>query len=61
MDNIFLTAKEISTILGISTSLAYRIINQLNEELENMGYLVVRGKVNRNYFEKRYFFSPATA
>ena len=61
MDNIFLTAKEISTILGISTSLAYRIINQLNEELENMGYLVVRGKVNRNYFEKRYFFSSATA
>lgn len=61
MDKTFLKAKDISKILGVSDSMSYKIISQLNNELAEMGYLVVRGKVNRNYFEKRFIYAPATA
>ena len=55
MDKTFLKAKDISKILGVSDPMSYKIISQLNKELTDMGYLVVRGKVSRSYFEKRFF------
>ena len=61
MEKSFLNAKDISNILGVSEPMSYKIISQLNSELAEMGYLVVRGKVNRSYFEKRFFYVPATA
>lgn len=61
MDKTFLKAKDISKILGVSDSLSYKIIAQLNNELAEMGYLIIRGKVNRSYFEKRFIYAPATA
>jgi hypothetical protein len=61
MKKSFLNAKDISNILGVSEPMSYKIISQLNSELAEMGYLVVRGKVNRSYFEKRFIYAPATA
>ena len=61
MDNItrqLLGAKEVSELLGISSSYAYKIIDQLNSELEKAGYLTIRGKVDSLYLSKR-FFPPA--
>ena len=57
MDKTFLKAKDISKILGVSDTMSYKIISQLNRELADMGYLVVRGKVSRSYFEKRFFYA----
>lgn len=34
-----LSAKEVSELLDISNSYAYKVINQLNKELEKAGYL----------------------
>lgn len=46
---------EIRKLLGgISESKAYQIIKQLNTELEQKGYLVIRGKVPRGYLEERF-------
>ena len=47
--------KEIQEELGISRTESYEIIKQLNSELESKGYLVVRGKVPRRYFNQRFF------
>ena len=52
----FITAKEVAKILNISLSLAYKIVRNLNIELEKMGYFTVHGKVNRKYFEKKFLF-----
>jgi transcriptional antiterminator len=57
MKKSFLNAKDISNILGVSEPMSYKIISQLNSELAEMGYLVVRGKVNRSYFEKRFIYA----
>ncbi|OUQ55785.1 ICEBs1 excisionase [Tyzzerella sp. An114] len=52
---IYITANELSEMLGISTGHAYKIIRQLNKELEQAGFIVISGKVPRRYFEKRWY------
>lgn len=54
-NKIFLTAQELSEMLGISTAHAYKMIRRMNAELEKQGYLVIAGKVPTRYFEKRWY------
>ena len=56
-DKRYLTVKDIQDALGISKSKAYEIIRELNEELKKKGYLVVRGKTSRAYFEHKTMVS----
>ena len=44
-------------ILGISRSAAYKLMRQINSELEKKGYIVIRRKVSRKYFEERIYGS----
>ena len=46
---------EVMQILGISRSAAYKLMRQINSELEKKGYIVIRGKVSRKYFEERIY------
>lgn len=50
-----LGSKQVAEILGISVSYAYKIIDQLNRELEKAGYLTLHGKVDSLYLNKRFF------
>ena len=52
-----MTVEDIQGALGISKSKAYEIIRELNEELKKKGYLVVRGKTSRAYFEHKTMVS----
>ncbi|HAG13925.1 MAG TPA: DNA-binding protein [Ruminococcus sp.] len=52
-DNLFLTAPEVAKMLGISVAFAYKIMRDLNEELKAKGFIVVSGRVNRQYFLER--------
>ena len=45
---------EMITATNIITS-AYEIIGNLNKELEDQGYLTLRGKVPTKYFVKRFY------
>ena len=54
MNNYFIEVKEISKILCMSEAYAYKVIRELNEELKEKGFRVVRGKVPRVYFKERY-------
>lgn len=54
----FLNASDISSLMDVSMSKAYKIIKELNNELRKSGYIVVSGRVSRVYFEKKvYCFS----
>lgn len=44
--------------LGVSRASAYRIIRDLNNELESSGVRTLAGKVNLAFFEKRFFAIP---
>ena len=41
-------------LFSCSKSRAYKVISELNHELERKGFLYVRGRVSRKYFEERY-------
>ncbi len=45
MDEKFLKVDEVMQILGISKSVAYKIMRQMNDELKKKGYAVIRGKL----------------
>lgn len=51
----FISADEIKEIVGISKSKAYSLIQELNSELKEKGYLTVTGRVSRKYFEERFY------
>ncbi len=50
-----MTAEEIADELGVSKGKAYKIIRDLNAELENMGFIVISGKIPRAFWEKKFF------
>lgn len=51
----FYGTQEIQRELGVGKNKAREIIRQLNAELEKSGYLTVRGRVPRRYFERRFY------
>lgn len=54
----FMKAEEVANELGISQAHAYKIIKMLNNELKAKGYIVVSGRVSRDYLcEKIYSHS----
>ena len=51
----YITANDSMEILGIGRSKAYEIVRIMNEELENAGYNIIKGKVPVRYFQKKYY------
>ena len=56
MDNeSFLKAEDVAKELGISKSQAYKVIRNMNKELESKGYMTIIGRVSRYYFQERFY------
>lgn len=47
--------EEVAEILDVSTSYAYKVIRELNEELKRKGFITISGRVNREYFNERLY------
>ena len=56
MNSIFMNAKEVQEFRDVSRTTAYQIINDMNQDLIELGYRVQRGKVNRRYFMEKYCY-----
>lgn len=46
---------DVMEILGVSDGKAYKIIRQLNKELEEKGFHTITGRVSRQYFEESFY------
>ena len=58
MKSVFYTAQEVAEILGVSRTKAYKIVKELNIELQAKSFIVIAGKIPKRYFEERcYAFS----
>jgi transposase len=55
MEKNFVSAKELSKILGVSVSKSYTIIRSLNNELSENGYMVIAGKCPKKFVEKKFY------
>lgn len=53
----FLTAEDVQKITGRKPSYCYKVIRQLNDELKQQGYLVIRGQVQTTYFMERFMLT----
>ena len=51
----FLRAEDVAEYMEVSIPMAYKIIRRLNKELLAQGYIVVAGRVNRQYFEEKIY------
>lgn len=50
MEKLFLDSKEVAELLNISQQQAYKVIRDLNKKLSARGFLILRGKINRQFF-----------
>lgn len=58
MNNQFYNCKDLMELLNISRSRAYSIINTLNKELREKGYIVAKpGQVQKSYANERLMLS----
>ena len=53
--NYMMTVDDVMEELGVKRSKAYSILKQLNDELEKEGYVAVRGKIPRPYWEPKFY------
>ena len=53
--NYMMNAEDVANELGISKGHAYKVIRQLNEELEKSGFIIVTGKLPRPLWEKKFY------
>ena len=58
MTNQFMRAEEVAQELEVSKTYAYKLIQQLNAELREKGYITIAGRVNREYFRERLYVEP---
>ena len=49
----FMRVDEVAQELGISKSYAYKIVQKLNAELKEKGFMTISGRVDKQYFMER--------
>lgn len=54
-DKLYLTAQDLSELLGVSVGHGYKIIRALNNELSEQGFIVIAGRVPTAFFCKKYY------
>lgn len=59
MSTTFMKVQDVADELGISKSYAYKIVQQLNEELKAQGFITISGRVNKHYFLERVCYGTA--
>lgn len=51
----FYRVDDVQKILDVSSTKAYKIIQQLNKELKEKGYITIAGRVPIKYFKEKYY------
>ena len=57
--NTFMKVDEVAETLGISKSYAYKIVQKLNAELKDKGFLTIAGRVNKQYCMEKTCYGTA--
>lgn len=54
-EELFIFADEIAQRLCISKAFAYKLMQQMNKELQKQGFITIHGRVSRAYFEEHFY------
>ena len=55
MRKTYYNSNDVINLLGVSQSKAYEIIRTLNSELQKKGFLILRGKVSKAFFDEKWY------
>ena len=59
MEQSFMRVDDVARELGVFKSYAYKIVQQLKEELKAQGFITISGRVNKQYFLERVCYGTA--
>ena len=54
-NQIYMRAQEVAEELGVSVAYAYKVIRNLNKELESKWYIVLQGRIDRRFFHEKMY------
>jgi hypothetical protein len=54
-DTLFIKADEVAVELGVSKPYAYKLVRKLNQELAQKGFIVISGRVSREYYREKIY------
>ena len=60
-NELFVTAGEVAEELDVSKPIAYKLVQQMNEELEEKDFITIAGRVSRKYYEEKFYGMTQTA
>ncbi|MGL5125860.1 transcriptional regulator [Cetobacterium sp.] len=49
-----IAVKEVAELCSVGNGKAYQIIREVNKEMKEKGYLIIRGRVNKLYLLERF-------
>jgi len=52
---MFMRVSDVAETLDVSTPYAYKLIRKLNEELKEKGCITISGRIDRKYFQERFY------
>ena len=55
--NTFMRVDDVANELDVSKSYAYKIVQKLNLELKEKGFLTISGRINKQYFLERICYN----
>ena len=53
--NLFIKVDEMVSELQISKPYAYKLMREMNEELQKRGFMTIAGRVSRQFFEEKFY------
>ena len=53
--NVFIRANDMVNDLQISKAHAYKLMQKMNNELKEKGYMTISGRVSRQYYEEKFY------
>ena len=53
--NLFIRVDDMVSELQISKPYAYKLMREMNEELKKKGFMIISGRVSRQYFEEKFY------
>lgn len=50
----YISAEELARELDVSKPFAYKLIREMNDELQKKGFITIAGRVSRQFFEEKF-------
>ena len=54
-NKMFMRVEEVAQEMGVSIPYAYQLVRTLNRELKAQGYLTIAGRIDREYFQEKFY------